>query len=214
MLFSYICTTVGSTISPHFLLYIMTVNFADRMTTAILCKNYYNCLLRMIEIKVTKFMELTRSQKNRDDRLSLPNNHEDSVARVLLFLYTGNYKEKEVPSFGVARTSVIGPVWEADEEGLTQSTNCDTSMVEGNIYEQSDPTETAGYDDEEDVLDYCKTSEELILAMEVHAQVYICADKFGLEKLKQYATHKFMLRLESLGRERDEELANGPFRLV
>ena len=36
----YIRTTVGSAISPHFLLYIMTVDFADRMTTAILRKNY------------------------------------------------------------------------------------------------------------------------------------------------------------------------------
>ena len=87
-------------------------------------------------------------------------------------------------------------------------------MVKGNIYEQSDPTETAEYNDKEDVLDYCKTSKELILAMEVHTQVYICANKFGLEKLKQYAIHKFMLRLKSLERDRDEELTNDPFRLV
>ena len=40
-LFSYIYTTVNSAISPHFLLYIMTVNFTDRMKTAILCKNYH-----------------------------------------------------------------------------------------------------------------------------------------------------------------------------
>ena len=64
----------------------------------------------MIKIKVTKFMKLMRPQKNRDNRLSLPNNHKDSVTRVLLFLYTENYKEKEVSSFGIARTSVIGPV--------------------------------------------------------------------------------------------------------
>ena len=35
------CRHVGSAISPHSLLYIMTVDFADRMTTAILRKNYH-----------------------------------------------------------------------------------------------------------------------------------------------------------------------------
>ena len=39
-LFSYICTTVDSVISPY-LLYIMTVDFIDGMATAILCKNYH-----------------------------------------------------------------------------------------------------------------------------------------------------------------------------
>ena len=47
-LFSYIRTTVGSAISPHSLLYIMTVDFADRMTTAILHKNYHTLFDRIL----------------------------------------------------------------------------------------------------------------------------------------------------------------------
>lgn len=44
------------------------------------------------------------------------------------------------------------------------------------------------------------------LALEVNAKVYVCADKFGLLKLKEHATRKFMSRLEGSG-----NCAFGPF---
>jgi hypothetical protein len=117
------------------------------------------------------------------------------VARVLLYLYTGEYDDEVAPVFGAAATRKDKVGSTSDREEAVTPTETEHPAIPQSTQKPS------GRKKEEMK---AKRAEEqaaedvLVRRLKANAHVYICADKLGLEKLKEHATTKFLSRLESL----------------
>jgi hypothetical protein len=159
-------------------------------------------------------------QEKEESRLTLPGDHEEIIARVLLFLYTGDYDDRRPPTFGIAKPSVSMTsrssiaAAESGNGAVAQisrniTSNAEKSMFEGTTLPNQDKYDESCDDDSDD-----GNGNDLVSAMEINAHVYICADKFGLPKLKEHAANTYMLRFQGLEKKDLLELPYSSIRLV
>lgn len=164
---------------------------------------------QMAQKSPVKYIKLTWAQEKDEVQLTLLNDRDDVVARVLLYLYTNDYNDEEVPSFGIEKSQGAMTTQHSVVPGndlFCGNSNQDPENPSSEARTiNSTMREAAMYVEEIDVTP--EPVRQLVSAMEVNAQVYICADKFGLDRLKDYATEKFMYRLAILEEESDVSAA-------
>lgn len=144
----------------------------------------------------------------------MPNDRKDIIARVLLFLYTGDYDDIDVPTFGIDQPTAPPPslplmdaTVEENNDGGPKASQSITSEAEKPVSKDAQSADKLSVRES-------KRREQQISAMDVNARVYVCADKFGLGKLKQRATEKFMSVLQKVQELASMQLAYGSFRFV
>ena len=162
-----------------------------------------------------------------ENRLDLPEDHEDVVARVLLFLYMGDYNDLQIPSFGTELLPAAGSSTTSsfNDPQITPSPTglvAPLTLEDGNIPEEHWLDDPSGYPDT--IMRFARSQEraemrtrmeskkpapdpakqrQMVQALEMNTQVYICADKLQIVKLREYAVDKFKKRLWAIADAKD-----------
>ncbi|KAF7509602.1 hypothetical protein GJ744_007640 [Endocarpon pusillum] len=162
-----------------------------------------------------------------ENRLDLPEDHEEDVARALLFLYTGDYDDLQIPSFGTkllpaassSTTSAFnGPKIAPSPRGLVapltleddntpdehwaMSCSAFTLSEMQSLASQERAEMRARVESMKPAPDRAK-QRQMVQALETNTQVYICADKLQIVKLRECAADKFKERLWAIDDAKD-----------
>lgn len=149
----------------------------------------------------------------------MPGDLEEIVARMLLFLYTGDYDDSIVQTAGFMD--------DLNSEALTANTSSTaaTASPRPNFVAalerpgclSQDPRTNIAHPRRgqrgamsvrerirrADLRKKLREQEQIVAALETNAQVYVCADKHLIDKLKNHAASKFKARLDSLADAKD-----------
>ncbi|ERF72407.1 hypothetical protein EPUS_06036 [Endocarpon pusillum Z07020] len=162
-----------------------------------------------------------------ENRLDLPEEHEDVVARVLLFLYTGDYEDLQIPRFSTellpaaassTTSSSNDPLIAPSPRGLVAPLTPEDDNTPEDHWMKNCPGFTLsqmqrfGSEEREEMRARVESMKpaanpakqrKLVQALEKNTQVYICADKLQMVKLKECAADKFKKRLWAIADAKD-----------
>jgi hypothetical protein len=137
-------------------------------------------------------------QEKAENRLNLPDDDEDIVSRVLSFLYTGDYEEESLNA--VTSAFETEQVFETHMVTfLTQAKiEVATPLMAEDDMTQKQSGELHNTETDADKAPNWEEQMKIVTTLEKNAQVYVCADKLGIDKLKKHAATKFKQRLWSV----------------
>lgn len=157
---------------------------------------------------VPSYTDIDAVQETGEDRLELVDEEPHVIARVLLFLYTGDYDEAKIPECALQKLSVG-----AEKSSSRPGDKVNEPFVMTTV-PQNEISNSRYIGAEEGEIELSKDAETKVLdrppecptsSIEINILVYCAADKFNIRPLKQLAKTNFKdclteeLDFESLG---------------